>query len=133
MHYLNKENFKFFAVKAYSYSEKCIDVNEFNEDLNRITYIKRLFGKYERKKDLKERLILNHLISLYNVFDGPMLTEMLIYRLQDQLIYLKPFLIFLGRWPIENVIGKFQKEPIYNSDIPLDIVIVERLREIGRC
>ncbi len=91
-------NFLLFAAKAYE-NPSCVDDEEFMEDLNRIKYIKRLLRKYDIGGDLKERLIINHLVVLYNVFDGDMMTRMLFYRLYEYLEFLVPFLDLLGRLP----------------------------------
>ena len=87
---LNESNY--FLYAAHHYLNPCVDQQEFFEDLNRIKNIRRLFGRYEKKCELKERLILNHLVVLYNVFEHQALTRMLAFRLYDHLHLLKPFL-----------------------------------------
>ena len=79
---LDDSNFMLYAARAYI-NPGCVDILEFHEDLNRIKYIKRLFRRYSETGELKERLILNHLIVLYNVFDRVMLTRMLAYKLYE--------------------------------------------------
>ena len=64
---LTHKNFKLYAAKMYNNPE-CLDVNEFQQDVTRFKYLKRLLKRYELTGDLQERLILNHLIVLYNVF-----------------------------------------------------------------
>ena len=91
---LDDSNFLLFAAKSYD-NENCMDQLEFEEDLNRIKYIKRLFSKYRDGKELRERLILNHIIILYNVFEHRACTRMLCFRLYEYLNYLKPFLVYL--------------------------------------
>ena len=76
---LNENNFILFAAKHYD-NPQCHDTTEFFDDLKRFKYLKRLFSKYEEHGELKERLILNHLIILYNVF-GVSTTKMLLYKL----------------------------------------------------
>lgn len=100
---LDDGNFLLFAAKAYE-NPSCVDDAEFQEDLNRIKYIKRLLRKYEVGGEMKERLILNHLVVLYNVFDGDAMTRMLFYRLYEYLEFIKPFLELIGRLP-EKVEG----------------------------
>jgi len=95
---LDDGNFLLFAAKAYE-NPSCVDDTEFQEDLNRIKYIKRLLRKYEVGGELKERLILNHLVVLYNVFDGDAMTRMLFYRLYEYLEFIKPFMDLIGRLP----------------------------------
>ena len=98
---LNEDNIQLFAAKYYD-NPNCEGVEEFYEDLNRIKYLMRLFGKYDRDKELKERLIINHLVILYNVFDSRALTRILRYRLSSYEVYLKTFLFYLGQWPNET-------------------------------
>ena len=64
---LNRKNFKLYAAQHYNNPE-CLDVNEFREDLSRFKYVKRLLSRYEAHSDLQERLILNHLIVIYNCY-----------------------------------------------------------------
>ena len=92
---LDETNFILFASHYYD-NEYCVDVDEFYEDLNRIKYIKRLFKKYAQKGELKERLILNHIVILYNVFEHHALNRMLLYKLEGYDEYLFPFLLYLG-------------------------------------
>lgn len=122
--YLDDENFTLFAAKHYD-NPQCYDSEEFYDDLKRFKYLKRLFGKYEESGELRERLILNHLIILYNVF-GDTATKMLFYKLEDYYSYLVPFLVLLHRLPDRVNIGK----TVYTSDITLDMHIVEVLRKI---
>lgn len=125
---LNESNF--FIYAAQNYLNPCVDGEEFLEDLNRIKNLRRLFGRYEKRNDLKERLILNHLVVLYNVFEHQALTRMLVFRLYDHLHLLKPFLMLLGYWPdkIENI-GP-EQETIISSNVMMDNRIVEVLRKI---
>lgn len=123
---LTDNNFVLFAAKNYE-NPQCFDVEEFYDDLKRFAYIKRLFGKYQDTGELKERLILNHLIVLYNLF-GINTTKMLFFKIEtDHYKFLKPFLILLGYMPEKiNINNKIIKD----SDIPLDNKIVESLRKI---
>ena len=65
---LTNKNFMVYAMKAYN-NPNCMDLEEFQEDLKRIKYIKRLFKKYLETGSLRTRLIVNHIIVLYNVLD----------------------------------------------------------------
>jgi hypothetical protein len=125
---LNESNY--FLYAAHHYMNPCVDQEEFIEDLNRIKNIRRLFGRYERKGELKERLILNHLVVLYNVFEHQALTRMLAFRLYDHLHQLKPFLMLLNYWPdkIENI-GS-DNETFISTNVMMDMRIVEVLRKI---
>ena len=120
----------FFLYAARNYSNPCVDETEFLEDLSRIKNLRRLFSRYERKGELKERLIINHLVVLYNVFDHKALTRMLAFKLYDHLHLLKPFLILLNYWPerIENI--GVDCETIRSNDIIMDTKIIDALRKI---
>jgi hypothetical protein len=125
---LDESNFMLYAAKHYD-NPQCFDTLEFYEDLSRFKYIKRLFNRYEESGELKERLILNHLIILYNVF-GPATTKMLFFKLSDHLHLLKPFIVLLGFLP-DRVTGiGVENKTIINSDIPMDDNIVKLLRKI---
>lgn len=123
---LTESNFILYAAKHYD-NPQCIDTEEFYDDLKRFAYIKRLFGKYKESGELKERLILNHIIVLYNLF-GPATTQMLFFKIDNgHYKYLKPFLILLGYMPNSLVIND---QIINTNDIPLDVDIVNALRKI---
>jgi hypothetical protein len=122
---LDSNNFVLFAAKHYD-NPQCHDTIEFYDDLKRFKYLKRLFVKYHETSELRERLILNHLIILYNVF-GEATTRMLFLKLEGHYPYLKPFIVMLGHMP-----DKIQVESrlYYSSDISMDSHIVEVLRKI---
>ena len=125
---LNEGNFLMFSMKEYN-NIQCIDIEEFYDDLKKIKYIKRLFNIYLNDVQLKERLILNHLITWYNVFSIQAGTRILFYKIEEHFWpMLKTFLIFLDRMPdkIESIRGK----TILATDIKLDDGIVTRLRTI---
>ena len=125
---LNEGNFLMYTMKEYN-NIQCVDVEEYYDDLKKIKYIKRLFNIYVNDGQLKERLILNHLIVFYNVFPIQAGTRILFYKIEEQFWpMLKTFLIFLERMPnkIESIRGK----TILSTDIKLDDGIVTRLRTI---
>jgi len=124
---LNDDNFMLFAAKYYE-NAHCTDLLEFHDDLKRIRYIKRLFKKYEQSGELKDRLIFNHLIVLYNTFEHRAMTRMLCYKLNDQLKYLKPFLLYLNYWRVD--LGMIDGKTIIDSDIPIDMGITRVLRHL---
>ena len=125
---IDESNFMMYAAKHYD-NPQCFDTLEFYEDLSRFKYIKRLFNRYEESGELKERLILNHLIILYNVF-GPVTTRLLFFKLNGHLHLLKPFIILLGFLP-EKVYGVgVENKTITCSDILMDENIVAILRKI---
>lgn len=116
---LNEENLIIFAAKYY-YNPKCIDVEEFYEDLNRFKYIKRLANKYLENNKLSERLILNHLIIIFNAFGIKPGLKMLELKLDEKhWPVIKPFLIFL----------KIIRNDQY-TNIAMDKTVVEELRKI---
>jgi len=95
---LTEENFTEFCQGCYFNSE-CSGKAEFMDDLKRIKYVKRLLQKIHKHKTLKsirERLILNHIIILKNVFGEENTARILFFRVEPRLYsYLKSFLIFL--------------------------------------
>ena len=116
---LNRKNFELYAAQNYNNPE-CIDVDEFKEDLARFKYLKRLLRRYELNDELQERLILNHLIVLYNVFGIEAANKMIWYKIEpEHWTYIKPFLVFLNYLPEDEQVG-----------VPLDPYIVEVLRKI---
>jgi len=116
---LTKDNIVLYAAKHY-YNPTCIDSEEFFEDLKRFRYIKRLLNRYNDSGVLSERLILNHLIVIFNVFGNEAGLDMLELRVEvDYWNVIKPFLIFL------NVIDN----TMY-TNIEMDKKVVEALREI---
>lgn len=124
---LNDDNFLMYAVKAYN-SPHCI-MSEFEGDLKRTKYLKRLFRRYKVTKTLKERLILNHLILLYNVFGAEPATRILFFRIDEQdYDVLKTFLIYLNYMPdkVKGINGK----DIISSDILIDMNVADILRKI---
>lgn len=126
---LDDSNFVLYAAKHYE-NASCADQLEFNDDLARIRSLSKLFNRYMKTGELNDRLILNHLIVLYNVFERDALTRMLTFKLYSYLYYLKPFLVLLGYWPekVHNI--GYENETIIGSDIPMDAKIVNKLREI---
>jgi hypothetical protein len=122
---LDEQSFLIYAARYYD-MRKSSGVEEFYDDLKKFQYLKRLFKRYEEDGDLKVRLILNHLIILYNCF-GPQATNLLFFKLKDQHQYLKPFVMFLNYMP--DVI-EYENTKILNTDIPLDLNIVRELRKI---
>jgi len=126
---LDNDNIIMYAMKHYD-NPASHSVLEFNEDLDRIKYVKRLFKRYVTKTVLKERLILNHIITVYNVFGPDAATRILFFRLEEELWpTLKTCLIFLNFMPdrIQGIDGR----DIISSDIALDTVLIAKLREIG--
>lgn len=126
---LDETNFLLYAAKHYD-NPHCYDTLEFYDDLNRFKYIKRLFNRYEESGDLKERLVINHLTIIYNIFGAEPATRMLFLKLKDQYHLLKPFLVLMGYMPeVVHCVG-IEGVNIISSDISMDQKIVEILRQI---
>lgn len=122
---LNEDNFILYAARCYDI-KKSTSSEEFQEDLKRFQYLKRLLNRYKEDGDLKVRLILNHMIVLYNCF-GPEATNMLFFKLKEFHPIIKPFVIFLNYLP-EKI--AYEDIILHTSDIPLDMSIVKELRKI---
>lgn len=116
---LTEDNFEAFAIRNYN-NPQCLSVEEFFEDLSRFKYIKRLLRKYKESGEIHERLVLNHLIVIYNVFSIPVANKMILHRIEKDLWpQLKTFLIFLGYLPEDAL-----------KDITVDLRIAKKLKEI---
>lgn len=124
---LSENNILLYAIKCYD-KPNCIK-SEFDDDYKKFRYIKRLLQKYRLNGEIKERLLLNHLVVLQNVFGVEGSTRMLFFRI-DERDYktLKPFLIYTSAMP-EKILG-IKGRDIISSDIPLDQNIVEILRQL---
>ena len=93
---ITSENVVMYAIKHYD-NPQCEGEKEFQDDLKRFKYIKRLLRKYYETDILKERLLLNHIIVLKNVFGPEASTTLLLYKIQREYWpALKSFLIFLN-------------------------------------
>ncbi len=121
---LNESNFIVHAMKHYD-NPQCSTVEEFEEDLKKFLYLKKLLARYARDGDLKERLILNHIIILYNVFNEEA-TNMLFYKIDKEYWpYLASFLTYLDRMP--EVITNYS---LVSSEIELDTTILSKLEKL---
>lgn len=124
---LNEDNYIIYAYKNYN-TPICLS-SEFLEDIQRIKYIKRLFKKYRNKKDLKENLILNHIIVVYNVF-GPEAATRLLFLKIDECDYdlLKTCLVYLSYMP--DVVYGINGKSILSINIPLHEELSNALAKI---
>ena len=121
---LTNENYLMYALLHYD-NPHCVDIKEYFEDVRKLKYIKRLFNRYKEDGVIKERLILNHIISFYNVFDFDAATRLLFFRVgKEYHSLLKTFLVYLNRMPDKI------NENLYSSDIHLDEKIIEILRNL---
>jgi len=125
---INNDNFLLFCAKHYE-TKFSTSTAEFQEDVNRIKYIRRLLQRYGQSGKIKERLVLNHIIILSNVFTPPICSKILLFKLSEQSKYLKPFLVFLGILPdkIENI---GEHPIIYTDTMEMDMGLVEILRKL---
>lgn len=125
---LTEKNVIMYAMKHYD-NVQCIDVDEFNDDLKRINYLKRLFVRYQTSGELKERLILNHLIILFNVFPIEVASNILFFKIDSEYwSTLKTFLVYLNYMP--EKLTFLENCDIITSDIPMDDKIISILRDI---
>lgn len=125
---LTEENFFLYCAHNYDNS-RYTSTEEFMEDLSRLKYIKKLITRYVENGDLKERLILNHIIILCNCF-GPEATCKILYlKLKQQMKYVKPFLILLNILP-EKMFNVGDEVVIDTNLIEMDQFIVDKLRKV---
>lgn len=115
---LTDDNFLVYAMHHYD-NPQCHNIDEFEEDLKRFLYLKKLFSRYIKDGELKERLILNHIVVLYNLF-GDATTDMLFHKMEkNQWSVLSTFLVYINRLPEEKL-----------GDIIIDSNVVSILRKI---
>ncbi len=113
-------------ISSYA-NPHCVSIEEFEEDTKIPKYVKRLINRYVSSGDLKARLILNHIILFYNVFDNRSATRILFYKLEDQhYSVLKTFLVYLNHMP--DVVEMINGKNIVSSDIPVCQEVVDILR-----
>lgn len=125
---LNDGNFLIYAAKCYDRPH--ILQSEFEDDLNRLKYIKRLMRKYRQTGDFKERLVLNHVIILSNVFGVEATVNMLFFKCDEEdYPLLKTILLFLNYMPSQFKVT-FNKYTIRQEEILVDLDIAEKLRSI---
>ena len=116
---INADNVVMYAIRHYD-NPQCEGEKEFEDDLKRFKYIKRLLRKYHDTNILKERLLLNHLIVLNNVFGAEASTTLLLYKIQKEYwSTLKSFLIYLNTISEDELI-----------DIDINKEVLEILRKL---
>jgi hypothetical protein len=112
---LNSDNYIMFAIKHYE-NPQSVTKEDFEEDIKRFKYLKRLLRKYLRGGELRTHLILNHIIILFNVF-GDATIPLMMYKLEmEYWSALKTFLVFLDRYP------EFNDGSLHDVDIDMDIL-----------
>ena len=118
---LNESNYLLFAIKFYD-NPQSVTREDFESDLKRIRYVKRLLKRYQNNGELKVHLILNHLIILFNVFNDATV-PLLFYNLDEELWpAIKSFLIFLNRVP------EYPKTNV--NEIESDEYCLQQLKEL---
>ena len=124
---LTNDNMMMYAIKAYD-KPNCI-MSEFSEDMKRFNYLKRLFRRYRKHNELRERLVLNHLVVLNNVFGPEVLSRLLFFEMAElDYSQLKTYLLFLSCMP--DVVRGIKGNDILSSDIEVDMQIANVLRTI---
>ena len=113
---ITSDNIMMFAIKYYD-NPQCEGEKEFHDDMKRFKYIKRLLRKYNDNGILKERLLLNHIIVLNNLFGPEACVTLLLFKIQKGYWgTLKSFLLFL------NIIREDElSEVIHNQEV-LDVL-----------
>ncbi len=121
---IDDNSFLILAMHHYD-NTQCVNLAEFEEDLKRFGYLKKLFNRYRDNGDLKERLIVNHLIVLYNLF-GIITTDFLFYKIEKEYWnLLATFLVYLDRMP-----DSIPERGIRLNELQLDTTVIEKLRKI---
>ena len=121
---IDENSFLLLAMRYYD-NTQCVNLAEFEEDLKRFSYLKKLFNRYRDNGDLKERLILNHIIILYNLF-GIISIDFLFYKIDREFWdILATFLVYLNLMP-ESI----PERGLHLNDLKLDTNIIEKLRTI---
>jgi hypothetical protein len=122
---LNDDNFLIYAIKNY-YNPGGMGMAELEDDIKRFKYLKRLLNRYQTAGEVNERLIINHLVVLYNLF-GDATTNMLFFKLEKKYwTDLKTYLVYLHRMPLETVVSK----GIQETEIPLNEELISILRKL---
>ena len=125
---ISENNIELYCMKYYD-NPQCIGTEDYRDDMKRFKYLKRLLNHYLTTRELKQRLILNHLIMIYNLFDNEAATRILFYKIdENSWQVLKPFLIYLKRMP--RVVRGIRSKDIRDSDIILDQNVVKQLRSL---
>ena len=122
---LTNDNILLYAAKAYD-KPNCI-MSEFKEDMKRFNYLKRLFKRYRKVGELREQLVLNHLVVICNVFGPEVATRILFFKMaKDDYSALKTYLLFLSCMP--EKVRSIKGHDIISSEIPVDMTIADILR-----
>jgi hypothetical protein len=116
---LTSKNFELYAARHYR-NNQCLDIKDFYEDMSRFSYVLRLLRKYKDTNEINTRLVLNHIITIYNVYDISAANKMMFFKIDDDLhSVLKTFLIFLNYLPESQ-----------QGNTKVDLQIAKELQEI---
>jgi hypothetical protein len=117
---ITAKNFNAFALKNYD-DPQCEDIEDFHEDLRRFRYLKRLLHRYHESGEMRERLMLNHLITIFNVFGFDASMRMLDFKIKNDKYWssIKTMLLYLSY--VENT---------WRDDTPLDVPLANRLKQL---
>ena len=116
---LTNKNFELYAARHYR-NNQCLDIKDFYEDMNRFSYVLRLLRKYKDTSEINTRLVLNHIITIYNVYEIDAANKMMFFKIDDDLhSVLKTFLIFLNYLPERQ-----------QKNTKVDLQIAKELQEI---
>ena len=128
MDVLTERNFLLYAAKNYD-NPVCHSKEEFNDDIRRIKYVKKLLTKYKATGELKERLILNHIIVLSNIFPVEALCRILFLKMEQDFHLVKPFLLMINCL-VTNILNVKMPRNVDTDMIAMDMKIVDALRKI---
>jgi hypothetical protein len=117
---LTVKNFNAFALQNYD-DPQCADIEDFQEDLRRFRYLKRLLHRYHENGEMRERLMLNHIITIFNVFGYDASMRMLKFKVREDSYWesIKTMLLYLG-----YIDGSWE------TAIHIDDELAQRLREL---
>jgi len=117
---ITAKNFNAFALKNYD-DPQCEDIEDFHEDLRRFRYLKRLLHRYHESGEMRERLMLNHLITIFNVFGFDASMRMLDFKIKNDKYWssIKTMLLYLNY--VENT---------WRDTTPLDVPLAKRLKQL---
>jgi hypothetical protein len=117
---LTVKNFNAFALQNYD-DPQCADIEDFQEDLRRFRYLKRLLHRYHESGEMRERLMLNHLITIFNVFGYDASMRMLKFKVREDAYWasIKTMLLYLG-----------YIDESWETAIHIDDKLAQRLREL---
>lgn len=124
---LTNDNYLLYAIKAYD-KPNCI-TSEFKDDMKRFNYLKRLFRRYVKLNELREQLVLNHIIVLNNVFGPKVCCRLLFFKMpKEYYSALKTYLMSVNI--MQDIVTGIKGKDIISSEIQVDMKIAEGLRKI---